>query len=86
VLSLVELAIGVVSTSVDGVESTKNEVNVSKLLSFAALSETVIAQSEYVPSLNELKVMVLTPESADFVLEEQGPTNAIDPASSDENV
>ena len=85
-LSLVELAIAVVSTIVDGVESTSNVEIVSKLLSFAALSETVIAQSEYVPSLNELKVMVLTPESADFVLEEQGPTNAIDPASSDENV
>ena len=85
-LSLVELAIAVVSTSVDAVESTRNEVNVSKLLSFAALSVTVIAQSEYVPSLNELKVMVLSPESAEVVLEEQEPSNDIDPDSVDENV
>ena len=68
------------------VESTSNVVIVSKLLSFAALSVTVIEQSEYVPSLNELKVMVLSPESADLVLEEQGPSNAIDPDSVDENV
>ena len=70
----------------DAVESTINEVIVSRLLSFNASSVTVIAQSEYVPSLNGPKVMVLCPELADFVLEEQGPSNAIDPASSDENV
>ena len=70
----------------DAVESTKNEVIVSKLLSFAALSVTVIAQFEYVPSLNELKVMVLSPESAEVVLEEQEPSNDIDPDSVDENV
>ena len=85
-LSLVELAIAVVSTSVDAVESTRNEVNVSKLLSFAALSVTVIAQSEYVPSLKVLKVMLLIPETAEVVLEEQGPPYVIVPSSSDENV
>ena len=85
-LSLVILAIAVVSTSVDAVESTINEVIVSKLLSFPALSVTVSAQFEYVPSLNGPKVMVLSPELADFVLEEQEPSNDIDPASSDENV
>ena len=85
-LSLDVLVTAVVSTSVDAVESTINEVIVSKLLSFQALSVTVKAQSENVPSLNGPKVMVLCPELADFVLEEQGPTNAIVPASSDENV
>ena len=70
----------------DAVESTKNEVIVSKLLSFAALSVTVIVQSEYVPSLKELKVMLLSPESADFVLEEQEPPYDIVPYSVDENV
>ena len=89
-LSLVELVfvppIAVFSTSVAAVESTRNEVNVIKLLSFAALSVTVIAQSEYVPSLNELKVMVLSPGSADFELEEHGPLYEIDPDSVDEKV
>ena len=85
-MSFVELAIAVVSTSVDAVESTRNEVNVSKLLSLAALSVTVIAQSEYVPSLKEFKVIVLVPSAAEVVLEEQGPSNAIDPDSVEENV
>ena len=35
--------------------------------------ETVIVQSAYVPSLRELKVMVLLPEIAEVVLEEQEP-------------
>ena len=72
-MSFVELAIAVVSTSVDAVESTRNEVNVSKLLSFAALSVTVIAQSEYVPSLKVMKVMLLFPEISELVLERQEP-------------
>ena len=45
-VSLVEIAIALVSASVDPVASTRNEVNVSKLLSFPASSETVIVQSE----------------------------------------
>ena len=35
--------------------------------------ETVIVQSAYVPSLRELKVMVLLPEIAEVVLEEHEP-------------
>ena len=70
----------------DAVESTINEVIVSKLLSFPALSVTVNAQSENVPSLNGPKVMVLCPELADFVFEEQEPPYVIVPYSSDENV
>ena len=35
--------------------------------------ETLIVQSAYVPSLRELKVMVLLPEIADVVLEEHEP-------------
>ena len=85
-MSFVELAIAVVSTSVDGVASTKNEVIVSKLLSFPASSETVIVQSEYVPSLKVLNMMVLCPETAEVVLEEQEPLYVIVPASVDTNV
>ena len=75
-----------VSIRVAAVESIVNEVNVMALLSFAAESETVISQSEYVPSLNEFKVMVLSPEETEVVLEEQEPSNDIDPDSGDENV
>ena len=57
-----------------------------ELLSFAAVSETVIAQSEYVPSLNEFKVMVLSPEETEVMLEEQEPSKYRDPDSVDENV
>ena len=85
-LSLVELVTAVISTSVDAVASTINEVIVSKLLSFPASSETVIVQSEYVPSLKVLKVMALFPETAEVVLEEQEPPYVIVPSSSDENV
>jgi len=35
--------------------------------------ETLIVQSAYVPSLRELKVMVLLPEIAEVVLEEHEP-------------
>ena len=35
--------------------------------------ETVIVQSAYVPSLRELKVIVLLPEVAEVVLEEHEP-------------
>ena len=57
-----------------------------ELLSFAAESETVISQSEYVPSLNGPKVMVLCPEETEVVLEEQEPSKYSDPDSVDENV
>ena len=45
---------------------------VSDLLVVIVL-ETVIVQSAYVPSLRELKVMVLLPEIAEVVLEEHEP-------------
>ena len=45
---------------------------VSDLLVVIVL-ETVIVQSAYVPSLRELKVMVLLPEIAEAVLEEHEP-------------
>ena len=45
---------------------------VSDLLVVIVL-ETVIVQSAYVPTLRELKVMVLLPEIAEAVLEEHEP-------------
>ena len=47
---------------------------------------TVIVQSEYVPSLRELKVMVLSPGIAEVALEEHEPPYVIVPASLVENV
>ena len=38
-----------------------------------AVSVTVIVQSEYVPLLKETKVIVLLPDVAEVVLEEQEP-------------
>ena len=67
-------------------EETVKVVIVSMLLSFPAESVTLIVQSEYVPSLKEVKVMVLFPEIADVVLEEQEPPYVMVPASSEENV
>ena len=55
------------------VVSTVNDVIVSVLLAFPAESVTLIVQSENVPSLKETKVIVLFPEIADVVLEEQEP-------------
>ena len=55
-------------------------------LSFPAESVTLIVQSEYVPSLKEIKVMVLFQEIADVVLEEQEPPYVMVPSSSEENV
>ena len=46
----------------------------------------VIVQFEYVPSLKILKVMLLFPETAEVVLEEQEPPYVIVPSSSDEKV
>ena len=53
--------------------TTVNEVIVKELLTFPAESVTVIVQSEYVPSLNVFRVIVLFPATAIVVLEEQGP-------------
>ena len=60
-------------------EETVKEVIVREPLNFFSefsveiVLETVIVQSAYVPSLRELKVMVLLPEVAEVVLEEQEP-------------
>ena len=53
--------------------SIVKEVIASVLLAFPAESVTIIVQSEYVPSLNAIKVMVLFPLVADVVSDEQEP-------------
>ena len=61
------------------VVATTNDVIVREPLKFVTdllvviVLETVIVQSAYVPSLRELKVMVLLPEIAEVVLEEHEP-------------
>ena len=58
---------------------TVKEVIVRELLNFVTdllvviVLETVIVQPAYVPTLRELKVMVLLPEIAEVVLEEHEP-------------
>ena len=74
------------STSVAAVVSTMNDVIVRVLLTFPEESVTLIVQSEYVSSLKETKVIVLLPDVADVVLEEQEPQYVMVPASSDEKV
>ena len=60
-------------------EVTVKEVIVREPLKFFSyflvviVLETVIVQSAYVPTLRELKVMVLLPEIAEVVLEEHEP-------------
>jgi hypothetical protein len=66
--------------------TTVNEVIVKELLTFPAESVTVIVQFEYVPSLKVFRVIVLFPEIAIVVLEEQDPPYVIVPASVDEKV
>ena len=77
---------GEVELTVGAVVSTVNDVIVSELLIFPAESETVIVQSEYVPSLNVFRVIVLFPATTIVVLEEQGPPYVMVPASVDEKV
>ncbi len=78
-MSLVGVVTAVTSVSVDVVESTVKEVIEREPLKFVFdllvvnVLETVIVQSAYVPSLRELKVMVLLPEIAEVVLEEHEP-------------
>ena len=57
-----------------------------KVTELPRLSETVILQSEYVPSLKEFKVIVLVPAITVVVLEEQEPLYVIVPGSEDTNV
>ena len=72
-LSLVGVVTPVTCATVGAVESTMKDVSVRVLLTFPVVSVTVIVQSENVPSLKEANVMILLPETADFVLEEQEP-------------
>ena len=85
-VSLVGVVTAVTSTSVAAVVSTMNDVIVRVLLTFPEESVTLIVQSEYVSSLKETKVIVLLPDVADVVLEEQEPQYVMVPASSDEKV
>ena len=66
--------------------TTVNVVIVKELLTFPSESVTVIVQSEYVPSLNVFRVIVLFPATAIVVLEEQVPPYVMVPASVDEKV
>ena len=61
-------------------------VLISNVTLFPELSVTVILQFEYVPSLKVFRVIVLFPEIAIVVLEEQEPPYVMVPASSEENV
>ena len=80
------LSVGDIEDTVGAVVSITNELIFRVTLLFPAESVTVIVQSEYVPSLKETKVIVLLPDVADVVLEEQEPPYDIVPASVDENV
>ena len=75
-----------VTSAILGGMATVNEVIVRELLTFPAESVTVIVQFEYVPSLKVFRVIVLFPEIAIVVLEEQEPPYVIVPASVDEKV
>ena len=78
-MSLVGVVTAVTSTNVAAVEFTINDVIVREPLKFVfefsllIILVTVIVQSAYVPSLKELKVMVLLPATAMVVLEEHEP-------------
>ncbi len=77
---------GEVELTVGEVVSTTNDFIVKELLAFPAESVTVIVQFEKVPSVKEIKVMVLFPLVADVVPDEQEPPYVIVPASVDEKV
>ena len=64
----------IVGAVVSGVVVSTEKVDiVSELLTIPAVLVTVIVQSVYVPSIKEFKVIVLFPEIAEVVLEEQEP-------------
>ena len=75
-----------VTSAITGGMTRVNDVIVCELLTFPVEPVTVIVQSEYVPSLNVLSVIVLSPATAVVVLEEQEPPYVIVPASEDEKV
>ena len=82
---MVGVITAVTSERVGGM-TTVNVVIVKELLTFPSESVTVIVQSEYVPSLNVFRVIVLFPAIAVVVLEEQEPPYVMVPASVDEKV
>ena len=67
------LSVGEVEDTDGAVMSIVKEVIVSVLLAFPAESVTVIVQSEYVPSLKAIRVIMLLPLVADAVPDEQEP-------------
>ena len=68
------------------VASTIKEVIAKVLLEIPPESVTVIVQLEYVPSLKEVRVIVLLPLVADVVAEEQEPPYVMVPSLVDEKV
>ena len=86
VVLLVGVVTGVTMATVGAVVSMTN-VGIDKTAErFPAASRTRIVQVEYVPAASVLKVIVLFPDVADVVAEEQEPPYTIVPASVDENV
>ena len=88
---LVSAPVTVPTSSVAALQEAVTVVSITNelILNVILLAEelvTVIVQSEYVPSLRELKVMVLSPGNAEVALEEHEPPYVIVPASLVENV
>ncbi len=72
--------------STGAVASTVNKVTESALDALPATSVTIIVQSEYVPSDNDVNVIVLDPNVAEVVPELHEPPYEIVPASSVVNI
>ena len=62
------LLVGEVDETVGAVVSTTKVFTFNEILVFPVESVTVIVQSEYVPSFKELKLIVLSPETAVVVV------------------
>jgi hypothetical protein len=85
-MSLVGVVTAVTSSIVGAVVSTVKEVIVRELFKSNFWLVTVMVQSEYVPSLNEAKVIVLFPLIAEVVLEEHEPPYEFTPSIVEEKV
>ena len=86
VVLLVGEETGVTIASVGAVVSITNVGTVNTAERFPAASRTRIVQVEYVPAASVLNVIVLFPDVADVVAEEQEPPYVIVPASVELNV
>ena len=86
VVLLVGVETGVTIASVGAVVSITNVGTVNTAERFPAASRTRIVQVEYVPAASVLNVIVLFPDVADVVAEEQEPPYVIVPASVEEKV